>query len=63
MIIIHKKEAHRAVSDVFRIMLSGLVSLLGQELHAILQDCNHDEREMLIRLLKYMKELFREFNI
>lgn len=38
-------------------------SPVGQELHAILQDCNHDEKEMLIRLLKFMKELFREFNI
>lgn len=38
-------------------------STVGQELHAILQDCNHDEREMLIRLLKFMKELFREFSI
>ena len=38
-------------------------SSVGQELHAILQDCNHDEKEMLIRLLKFMKELFREFSI
>ena len=38
-------------------------SPVGQELHAILQDCNHDEKEMLIRLLKFMKELFREFSI
>ena len=38
-------------------------SPVGQELHAILQDCNHDEKEMLIRILKFMKELFREFSI
>ena len=38
-------------------------SLVGQELHSILQDCNHDEKEMLIRLLKFMKELFQEFSI
>ena len=34
-----------------------------QELHALLQDCNRDEREMLMRLLKFTKELFSEFNI
>ena len=38
-------------------------SPVGQELHAILQDCDNDEKEMLIRLVKFMKELFREFNI
>ena len=38
-------------------------SPVGKELHAILQDCNHDEREMLIQILKFMKELFRKFNI
>lgn len=37
-------------------------SPVGQELHGVLQDCNHDEKEMLIRLLKFMKELFREFS-
>ena len=38
-------------------------SPVGQELHGVLQDCNHDEKEMLIRLLKFMKDLFREFSI
>ena len=38
-------------------------SPVGRELHALLQDCNHDEREMLMRLLKFTKELFSEFNI
>ena len=38
-------------------------SPVGQELHAILQDCDNDEEEMLIRLVKFMKELLREFNI
>ena len=38
-------------------------SSVGAEIHAILQDCNHDEKEMLTRLLTFMKELFREFSI
>ncbi len=38
-------------------------SPVGRELHAILQDCNHDEREMLIQILKFIKKLFRKYNI
>ena len=38
-------------------------SSVGAEIHAILQDCNRDEREMLTRILTFMKELFREFSI
>ena len=60
-----------SIANVFEISADDLLvdslthtsSPVGQELHAILQDCNHDEREMLIRLLKFMKELFREFSI
>ena len=38
-------------------------SPVGRELHVLLQDCNRDEREMLMRLLKFMKELFTEYSI
>ena len=38
-------------------------SPVGQELHAILQDCNPYQKEMLIRILKFMKELFTEYKI
>ena len=38
-------------------------SEVGHELHAILQSCNHDEKEILIRTMKFLKELFQEFNI
>ena len=38
-------------------------SPVGQELHILLLDCNHDEREMLLRILKFMKELFMEYSI
>ena len=38
-------------------------SPVGQELHTLLLDCNHDEREMLLRILKFMKELFTEYSI
>lgn len=38
-------------------------SLVGTEIHAILQSCNNDEKEILTRLLKFMKNLFMEFNI
>ena len=38
-------------------------SSVGKELHAILQDCNPYQKEMLIRVMKFLKELFQEFNI
>ncbi len=38
-------------------------SPVDTEIHDILLDCNHDEREMLTRLLKFMKALFSEFGI
>ncbi len=38
-------------------------SSVGKELHAILQDCNPYQKEMLIRTMKFLKELFQEFNI
>ena len=52
-----------SADDLLVDSLTHTSSPVGQELHAILQDCNHDEKEMLIRLLKFMKELFREFSI
>lgn len=52
-----------SADDLLVDSLTHTSSPVGQELHSILQDCNHDEKEMLIRLLKFMKELFREFNI
>ncbi len=38
-------------------------SPVGQELHVLLQDCNDDEKEILIQLLKFTKELLRKFGI
>ena len=38
-------------------------SMVGNEIQDILLDCNHDEKEMLIRTLKFLKALFSEFGI
>lgn len=38
-------------------------SIAGQDVHAIFQGCNKDEKEMLIRIAQFIKELFIEFNI
>lgn len=38
-------------------------SSVGRELHILLKDCNHDEREMLTRTLTFLKALFSEFGI
>lgn len=38
-------------------------SSVGVELHSLLANCNRDEKEMLIRTLQFLKELFTEFGI
>ena len=38
-------------------------SSVGRELHILLKDCNSDEKEMLIRIISFMKELFIEYSI
>ena len=35
----------------------------NSEIHDLLLDCNHDEKEMLIRILTFLKALFSEFGI
>ena len=35
----------------------------NKEVNTLLQNCNHDEKEMLIRTLKFLKALFTEFGI
>ena len=38
-------------------------SMVGNEIQEILLDCNHDEKEMLTRTLKFLKALLSEFGI
>ena len=38
-------------------------SVVGKELHTILQDCHPAKKEMLIKILKFMKELLTEYKI
>ena len=38
-------------------------AVIGREFHAILQNCTNNEKEILIRLLKYVRELLRRFSI
>ena len=38
-------------------------AVIGTELYTLLQNCNNNEKEILIRLLKYVRELLRRFNI
>ena len=52
-----------SADDLLVDSLNNSTSPVGTEIHAILQDCNRDEREMLTRILTFMKELFREFSI
>lgn len=60
-----------AIANAFEISADDLLvdtlnrssSSVGKELHAILQDCNPYQKEMLIRILKFVKELFTEYRI
>ncbi len=38
-------------------------SSVGKEIHELLQGCSNNKREMLTRVLVFMKELFTEFGI
>lgn len=38
-------------------------SVAGQDVHAIFQGCNKHEKEILIRLLNFVKDLLIEYNI
>ncbi len=38
-------------------------SSVGKEIHELLQECNHDEKEMITRIVKFMKALLIEFGI
>lgn len=38
-------------------------SVVGKEVHAILQDCHPAKKKMLIEILKFMKDLLTEYKI
>ncbi len=38
-------------------------SIVGKELHTILEDCHPAKKEMLIKILVFMKELLTEYKI
>ena len=52
-----------SVDDLLGGNLSHPSSAVGSEMHALLVSCNDDEREMLIRIVRFMRELFTEFGI
>ena len=52
-----------SADDILCDSLTHSKSLVGNEIQTILLDCNHDEKEMLIRTLKFLKALLSEFGI
>ena len=52
-----------SADDLVIDLLSHPSSEVGNDIQDILLDCNHDEKEMLIRTLKFLKALFSEFGI
>ena len=63
LLILIANELDVSADDLLVDNLEHTSSSVGQELHAILQDCHPAKKEMLIKILKFMKELFREFGI
>ena len=49
--------------DILYDSLKAPNSMVGNDIQEILLDCNHDEKEMLIRTLKFLKALFSEFGV
>lgn len=49
--------------DILIDSLDNSNSMVGNEIQEILLDCNHDEKEMLTRTLKFLKALLSEFGI
>jgi hypothetical protein len=49
--------------DILYDSLKAPNAMVGNDIQEILLDCNHDEKEMLIRTLKFLKALFSEFGV
>ena len=52
-----------SADDLLAENLTHTSSSVGKALHLLLQSCSEREREMLTRIMKFMKELFTEFGI
>ena len=52
-----------SADDLLAENLTHTSSSVGRDLHILLQSCSNDEREMLTRIMQFMKELFTEFGI
>lgn len=52
-----------SADDLLIDSLEHIGSPVVRELNAVLSDCNHDEKEILIRTIQFLKELFKEFRI
>lgn len=63
LIVLIANALEVSADDLLTDNLKHSSSPVDTEIHDILLDCNHDEKEMLTRLLKFMKALFSEFGI
>lgn len=52
-----------SADDLLVDTLNRTSSVVGKEVHAILQDCHPAKKEMLIKILKFIKELLTEYKI
>lgn len=63
MLISISNALNVSADDIVYDSLTNPNSMVGNEIQEILLDCNHDEKEMLIRTLKFLKALLSEFGI
>ena len=52
-----------SVEDILSDVVDSSISKQQAEYIELFSNCNHDEKEMLIRTLKFLKALFSEFGI
>ena len=63
MIVAIANALEVSADDLLVDSLEHTSSTVGAELHSLLSNCNRDEKEMLIRAIQFLKELFTEFGI
>ena len=52
-----------SVEDILTDVVDNSISKQQAEYVELFSNCNHDEKEMLVRTLKFLKALFSEFGI
>ena len=63
MLVLIANALDVSADDLLTDNLKHSSSPVGTEIHDLLLDCNHDEKAILTRTLKFLKSLLSEFGI